>query len=744
MRRKASSVILGGAELGAEAGAWPGMWYGLGCGGGLILAGLLVASKLRGQGAYVPLDFFGERYGESKRVRMWAWLSNIPSLLGVFVAQIMAAGNVFTLFGFSYPQGVVMSGLVTMTYTVARVFPEISVEDYDLLGGWASDDVVQSSHTVNGTASKLVGDHSVKFGVKFGAEYRRIGNHLYLPGPAAGTFGFDLGFTAGPDPTNPDPETGDSLASLLLGFPSSGELPRTIAFDYFLDYFGGFIQDDWRVSESVVLNLGLRLEHETGLQEKNNALVVGFDRETLWPVQPVDGMTLRGGLLYAGVDGNPTEEGDPTALKWGPRAGLSWSLDESTVLRGGVGLFWVPYQTTSSLARSRGFRALTSYLATNDGGLTPAGTLTDPFPQGVADPVGASEGLLTGAGTNVEFADQFRKPAYVEKYSIEVQKELSGLLVLSAGYLGSRSERLAIGGGQFPVSININQVDPRFLELGSALLAPVPNPFFGDSTFGNLSQSPTLTRSQLLRPYPQFGALWANQVSAGRRRYDSMILEAERRFRSGWGARVNYTWSRTEDNVAGEGNAFSNRNASIQNSYDLDAEYSRSITDIPHRLNVSGIVELPFGWTISAMGYFQSGFPVAVFQGFNNTGLLGDLQRPNVAPGVEPGHEGSTEENLGSYLNRAAWTQAPAFLFGNAPRTDSRVRTPSRHNFDVALQKSQRVGGGSLMVRVEVINVFDHPDFSGPVTNVSSPNFGKILSVGGFPRLFQFTVRYQW
>jgi hypothetical protein len=111
---------------------------------------------------------------------------------------------------------------------------------------------------------------------------------------------------------------------------------------------------------------------------------------------------------------------------------------------------------------------------------------------------------------------------------------------------------------------------------------------------------------------------------------------------------------------------------------------------------------------------------------------------------VEPGHDGSTEENLGSYLNRAAWSQAPAFSFGNSPRTDPRVRTPSRHNWDVAFQKSQRVGAGSLMVRVEVINSFDHPDFSGPVTNFSSPNFGKVLSVGGFPRLFQFTVRYQW
>ena len=112
-----AGVILGGAELGAEHGVWPGMWNGLGCGGGLILAGLFVASRLRRRGAFVPMDFFGERYGERKWVRIWAWLSNIPSLLGVFVAQVMATGSIFTLFGFTYTEGVVISGVVIMIYS---------------------------------------------------------------------------------------------------------------------------------------------------------------------------------------------------------------------------------------------------------------------------------------------------------------------------------------------------------------------------------------------------------------------------------------------------------------------------------------------------------------------------------------------------------------------------------------------------------------------------------------------------
>ncbi len=129
-----AGVILGGAELGAESGLWPGMWYGIGCGGGLILAGLLVASKLRRRDSFVPLDYFANRYQESKGVRLWAWLSNIPSLLGVFAVQLMAAGNIFSLFGFTYRQGVVASGFVILIYSVLAGMWGAVVTDFVQLG----------------------------------------------------------------------------------------------------------------------------------------------------------------------------------------------------------------------------------------------------------------------------------------------------------------------------------------------------------------------------------------------------------------------------------------------------------------------------------------------------------------------------------------------------------------------------------------------------------------------------------
>jgi hypothetical protein len=637
----------------------------------------------------------------------------------------------------------------------ANVFPEICIDGYDCQGSWAGGDTRFYSHSGNGTLSRFLGRHTLKIG----GDYRRIGIDDYAGLPGAGSFEFDAGFSQGPDPTNPEPSSGNALASLLLGYPSSGQIALAFPIQQFIDYFGGFVQDDWRITPSLVLNLGLRFEHETGLREKNDRQTVGFDRETPWPVQPIEGMTLRGGLMYAGASGYPEHQGDPTALKLGPRAGLAWTVDPRTVVRGGYGVFWAPYQPT--FETRRGFEASTFYLASGDGGLTPAGTLSDPFPSGIEEPFEGSLGLLTGAGGEVDFADQFRESAYVQQYSFEMEREVSDGIVLSWGYLGSHSDRLGLGGpGYAPV--NINQLDPRFLEMGPALLDPVANPFFGNPIFGNLSETPTVSRNQLLRPYPQFGGLSALQVSAGKRRYHSAVLKAERRFRRGWGGRINYVWSRTDDNVIGEGNFFARGNLAALDGYDLNSEYGRSTTDMPHRLNVSAIVELPFGkgkrwldgeglanallggWSVSAAGFYQSGFPLRIIQRLNNTGLLGDVQRPNVVPGVDPGHSGSTVENLQSYLNPEAWTLAPAFTFGNTPRTDARVRSPSRTNWDFAFQKTQPAGVGNVTARVEVINAFDHPDFDRPETVFGTPNFGKILNVSGFPRLFQFTLRYDW
>ena len=637
-----------------------------------------------------------------------------------------------------------------------KLFPFVFVGDFYPGGTLGNEDIRHYAHSANATWAKWVGRHTLKLG----GDYRRVGVDRHVGSAAAGSFQFLQDFTQGPDPRNPSPGTGDPLAALLLGIPSFGAIDVVDSQDLYIDYLAAFVQDDWRLGENLVLNLGLRVEHEAGLKEKNDRQAVGFDREAPWPVQPISGMTLRGGLVYAGVDGAQRHQGDPSAIKLGPRAGVAWSIDDRTVVRGGFGLFWAPYQPT--FEDPRGYQATTFYNASHDGGLTPAGTLTDPFPQGLERPLGSSLGLLTGAGGDVEFADAPRESPYVQQYSASVERELGNGIVVSGGYVGSRSERLGLGGPDSAGLVNINQLHPGLQALGPALDELVPNPFFGNPIFGNLSTSETIPRAQLLRPYPQFDDLLAHQVSAGRRRYHALVARLEKRYRDDWSTRVNYTFSRTDDNIFGEGNFFSGRFASPLDSTDLDREYSRSVTDTPHRLNVSGIYELPFGegkkwldgggvlsellgnWTVSATGFFQSGFPISVFQVAFNTGVFSEIQRPNVVPGVDPGHEGSTVENLDSYLNPAAWSLADAFTFGDAPRTDTRIRTPSRMNWDLVLQKNERIGSVRASFRVELINVFDTPDFRGPIIAFGARNFGTIQQVSGFPRTLQLMLRFDW
>ena len=477
------------------------------------------------------------------------------------------------------------------------------------------------------------------------------------------------------------------------------------------NYYAGFAQDEFRATSSVTLNVGVRYEFEQGLQEEDNRFTVGFDRNATFPAQ-VAGLDLKGGLMYAGQNGYPTVQGAPFKGQFAPRGGIAWSLSDRTVIRGGYGLFWAPTQfsgVTETVMGTRGYTASTSFLSSNDGGLTPAGSLSNPFPTGFAQPQGNSQGLMTGAGGVIDFVDQNSKPGYVQQYSVDYQWELPAGNSVGVGYMGSRSERLSMGGTS-DVTVNINQLDPSYLALGTGLQQLVPNPFFGNAAFGNLSRSSTIARGQLLRPFPQFTDVFAHRVNQARARYNALALKWDRRMKKSWAASANYTFSRLMDNQFGESNTFSNRLGTPLDNTNLDGEYGYSLLDVPHRLNVNATVELPFGegrrwlsgggvtnallggWSLTMAGRYQDGFPLSIWQATNNSGLFGSTQRPNVVPGVDPTTSGSWEDRLNQWLNPAAWSAAAPFTLGDAPRTDPRVRTPGQATTDLNIQKSVRFG----------------------------------------------------
>ncbi len=657
-----------------------------------------------------------------------------------------------------------------------KKFPSIGVNDYSTGYGFLGDRFQSTAtyyaHDANITLSTLRGRHAIKFG----GEFRRTGVRFENPGGMGG-YSFDRLFTSGPDPNRPVAGSGDAFAGFLLGYPAAGSIGISTPLDIRLDYGSGYAEDDLRAGTSFTLNLGLRYELETGLTESRDRMSVSWAFDRPFPIQ-VDGsrpdgrpLALTGGLVYAGVNGAPRAQGRANHRQFAPRTAFAYSMNERTAVRGGYGLFWAPVQGISADefgSATMGYNQTTSYLPTGGDPFVPCSTcsLTNPFPSGLRQPAGNGLGRLTGVGGSVEFVDPNSRMAHFHRYSLDVQRQWRGHMLLGIGYVGALGRDL-IGGIASGGPLNINQLDRKFLALGTSLQQPVPNPFFGTPLGVGIVSTPTIPRGQLLRPYPQFDSVYMLRSSVARSRYDAMILDAERRLADGWSADLNYTWSRMRDSQFNESNFFAG-GSSILDNYNVAAEYGLSVVDAPHRLNATGTLELPFGqnrrwlnrqgvidallggWMISAVAGYQSGFPVTLNQSPNNSNLLGSGQRPNIVTGVDPvlSHDPQRAYRAScgciQWLNPAAWTEAAPFTFGNAPRADGRARTPPRRSLDAAVQKSLHLARTTIGVRVEVINVLNVVDFLGPNVAFGDPTFGQIRNAAGFPRMLQVSVRAGW
>ncbi len=233
--------------------------------------------------------------------------------------------------------------------------------------------------------------------------------------------------------------TGASLATMLLGYPTAGNMSVVTNFDDFVRYYGGFVQDDFRVTPKLTLNFGLRLEHESGIREENNKLIVGFDTATPNPLQQnVSDLSVPGNVEYAGVNGNPSQTGNPLAIKPAPRFGFAYSLDDKTVIRGGYGIFWAP--VFFNFQNAIGYSQTTSIVATTNSYVTPSATLSNPYPNGLLEPTGNTLGGLSGIGQAITvFSPKTQSSGYVQQYSLEIQRQIPAGFVLTVGALGSHS-----------------------------------------------------------------------------------------------------------------------------------------------------------------------------------------------------------------------------------------------------------------------------------------------------------------
>jgi hypothetical protein len=665
----------------------------------------------------------------------------------------------------------------------SEIFPSLTFNQVEGVGGWGPGPVRwKGPYAINGALSKLWGNHSLKVG----ADVRRLGVSLATETALGGSFAFDPLFTS------KNGVAGHEVASLLLGLPASGSAPVNAGEgEWYTRYWGGYIQDDWRVNSRLTLNYGLRLEHEDGLRELKNRQTVGFDQNAVNPIDalvpkagtPLAGRTLKGGLIYAGVNGAPDYQGNPKTIKPAPRVGATYAITPNTVARAGYGLYWAPwnYPGAGTGYGQTGFSRSTGLSQSSPESEIPKTTLDNPFPSGLLSPIGSTLGPLTNVGGQVDFIDQFKGSPRVHQYSADIERELPGAMAVTIGYIGATGRDIGYGGTSDAV-ININQIDPAvarqlFPAAGGGwdpakLRESVPNPFFGIAAAGELGTTETIQRGQLLRPFPEFGDVFAHQRTAGsKRQYHALSLRLDKRAGGThwWGGRFSYTFSRTMDNQFGQSNTYQSRTATPQNNYDLAAEYSISNFDSPHRIVLAPIVQLPGptnprsvtyallgGWNASAVVELVSGAPLnAVLSGSTsskNLGLFGGRQRPDLTgdpntSGADAARAASAAHPDARWFNATAFANPGAGRYGNAPRTIGSARYQFRKNIDLVLAKDTRFAGNHVAeIRFEILNLTNTPKFGNyPTINAADLlSFGRVDIQAGFMRIWQLSFRYRF
>jgi hypothetical protein len=510
------------------------------------------------------------------------------------------------------------------------------------------------------------------------------------------------------------------------------------------------------VNNRLSLNYGIRYDLDIPRTERYNRM------ETFNPDIPSTtlaqetGLTgLKGGVVFVGVDGHSRRQFDPQWLNFSPRIGVDYEINNSTVIRGGYGIFYGPsMRAAAGTVGTEGFSEVTTYTGSPNG-LTPSVYLRNPFPNGLNSVSGSSQGLLTGIGSSFENSQTGdNKVGYTENWNVSIQRQLPFGILTEAAYVGSHGVHLNKSGEN---DWNANQLPQSTLALGSQLQQTVTNPFYGIITTGPESGA-TIARSYLEAPFPQFVAVDLSYLTGGYEDYNSFQLKANKRLSRGLSALVSYTGQKQIDDYSALSNV-GNFGAGIQNIYNPKGERAVSANNISRILVVSAIYSLPFGrgrrfgadwnrltdtvlggWQINGIATEQTGYPLSVSTQ-NTSQAGGNILRPNLT-GVSPVEHGSIKSRLNNYLNIAAFSKPAPFTFGDAPRTLSNVRAPGMHDIDFSIFKNFQITNRvTTEFRAESYNLLNQVVFGTPNQVLTSGQFGVISSQANTPREIQFGLK---
>ena len=638
------------------------------------------------------------------------------------------------------------------------------------------------------TLTHMRGHHELKFG----GEFRVQQMNWFQDGTPGGVYIYDQYSTS----QFPYWSGGDAMASFLTGTPSPnqwGEYEISPHFSTQNYRWGGFIQDNWRATEKLTINLGLRYDLEIPRTERYNRMS-HLDPALPVPIQPaaIDSSSWvyengahntvpipfaipnvtspTGGLVFA--TGKQRHIVDTYFKDIGPRVGISYRLRNNLVFRTGYGLFYNPTQwgtTGAGPVGNEGFEPVTGWVTTMNGdGVTPWSRISNPEPDGLLMPTGPSLGVLTNLGTGInEPLLSSNIPPYTQTWSAGFQYQLAGSWLFEANYIGTKGTHLYYHGAGTMQSFGswIEQASLN-ADIRAAMGTYVPNPYYGViNTPGCGMCGPTIQAGHLMLPFPQFSGIsqpnppWANSI------YNALQIRVEKRLSNGLSMLMTYTNSKSiDDSSVSTSTEWIGGFGSMRDPNNIKLERSLSEWDIPQTFQISYVYQLPFGkgkrwggtwnsilngflggWQTSGMWRFDSGQPISL-------GATGGTAPWGYSAG-NPNQNGTLKVNPKSkwftdgYFANAADVLSipPDYTIGNASRMEPNVRLPGTRNATLSVFKEFSLNklreGSKLEFRAEAFNGLNHPQFGNVANTFGTDNFGDVQSQVNTPREMQMALK---
>ena len=648
-----------------------------------------------------------------------------PTNLG-FPSYIASNANVLQMPAFTASDGYTLNGNNSGHYTN---------QPYNVYQGF-------NSYT------KITGEHTIKFG----GEVRLQDFTNINWANSTGTYTFDTGtWIKANSGSASAPTLGGSMAQFLLGLPTSGSYPINAESKADAYYTALFVQDDWHVKSNLTLNLGLRWEKATPTTESHDRQTVGFDfnavnqvtqaAETAYaknplPQLPAGQFLPTGGLLFA--SSNNRTPYNTSNKEFAPRIGLAWIprfLKDRTVIRSGIGIFY--YNPGTFTPNQQGFSASSTYVATSNSYLTPATTLSNPFPAGIAQPTGSSLGVNTYLGQSVTVFNKNLLPQYGLRWDFDIQHQISKDMTVEVAYIGNHSVHN-------PTNYNFGSLPAQYLSTSpfrdtatiNALSAIVTNPFAGLLPGQSLNGS-TTSVSNLLKPYPEFSGVTVSNIGNGDSYFNQFAVRVNKRLSNGFQIFVNYSHSRLMERDT------------YLNAGSWALQKSISADDRPDYVVVSGLYDLPVGRgrrylanapraLLFVIGNWQMGATYTYFQGaplsWGNLIYLG-------AP-----LDYKANFTNGPSFNTSAFNTVSSQQLSNNYRTFptmfNNLRIDSMNNFNANLTKTFVVHEAlKVQFRAESFNLTNRVVFASPNLTATSSTFGYITTDTNSPRAIQLALR---